>query len=278
MTGNVTRLDFPKPFGSRYSARVHPEAFKLGSMTVYWYGVMVALAFIVGMWTAVRRAPRAGLAPERVADLIPWLIVAGLVGARIWFVVTYWDAFFAGKPWWEVFMIRHGGLVFHGGLIGAVAMVIIYARWKKLPLFKLGDTLTPSIALGHVFGRIGCFLNGCCHGSACDLPWAVRFPPEHATGGEPIHPTQLYEAGLNLLLYAGLAWLYRHKRFDGQVFGVYLIAYAILRAVVEVFRGDYGDHHWGPMTPGQAISGILLVAGVLFLHFTRRAARLSRKA
>jgi len=257
---------------------VHPEAFKLGSITVYWYGVMVALAFIAGMWTAVRRAPRDRLAPERVADLVPWLIVAGLAGARTLFVITYWDEFFAGKPWWEVFMIRHGGLVFHGGLVGAVAMVIVYARWKKLPLLKLGDTLSPSIALGHVFGRIGCFLNGCCHGSACDLPWAVRFPDEHATGGQPVHPTQLYEAGLNLVLYVGLAWLYRHKRFDGQVFGVYLIAYAILRAVVGVFRGDYGTNRWGPLTPGQVISGLLFVAGLLFLHFTRRAAASSRKA
>jgi phosphatidylglycerol:prolipoprotein diacylglycerol transferase len=257
---------------------VHPEAFKIGSLTIYWYGVMVALAFIAGLWTAVRRAPRDGLAPDKVADLAPWLIVAGLVGARALFVLSYWKEYFADQPWWEVFMIRHGGLVFYGGFIGAVAAVILYARWKQLPLVKLGDTLAPSIALGHVFGRIGCFLNGCCHGAACTLPWGVRFPAEHASGGQPVHPTQLYEAGLNLLLYAGLAWLHRRKTFHGQVFGVYLLGYAVLRAGVEFFRGDYGDHRLGPFTPGQAISVLIFAVGLAFLHLTRRASGAASKA
>jgi phosphatidylglycerol:prolipoprotein diacylglycerol transferase len=257
---------------------VHPEAFKLGSLTIYWYGVMVALAFIAGMWTAVRRAPRDGLSPEKVADLAPWLIVAGLVGARVLFVISYWGEFFADKPWWEVFMIRHGGLVFYGGFIGAAAAGVIYARWKKLPLITLGDTIAPSIALGHMFGRLGCFLNGCCHGAACNLPWAVRFPPDHVTGGQPVHPTQLYEAGLNLLLYLGLAWLHPRKKFAGQVFGVYLLGYAVLRAFVELFRGDYGEHHLGPLTPGQAISVVIFGVGIAFLLLTRRAAITGPKA
>jgi phosphatidylglycerol:prolipoprotein diacylglycerol transferase len=157
-------------------------------------------------------------------------------------------------------------------LIGAVLSAVVYVKWKRLPSMKVGDALAPSIALGHVFGRLGCFLNGCCYGSACSLPWAVHFPPEHETGGTGVHPTQLYEAGLNLLLYFGLETLYRRKRFDGQVFGLYLMAYSVLRVGVELFRGDYGAHRIGPFTPGQAISAVILTAGAAILWIQSRPA------
>lgn len=232
---------------------------------------MVALAFLAGLWTATRRCPKDGLRPEAIADLGPWLIVAGLVGARALYVVSYWRESFAGEPWWEVFMIHHGGLVFYGGLIAAALSAVVYVKWKKLPPMKVGDALAPSIALGHVFGRLGCFLNGCCYGSACSAPWAVHFPSGHETGGAGVHPTQLYEAGLNLLLYGALEKLYRKKRFDGQVFGLYLIAYAVLRVGVELFRGDYGAHRLGPFTPGQVVSAVILAVGATILWVQYRA-------
>ena len=239
-------------------------------MPVYWYGVMVAVGFLTGIWTATRRCVRDGLDPHKIADLAPWLIVSGLVGARILYVITYWKQSFAGEPWWEVFMIRHGGLVFYGGLIGAVLATIVFVKWKKLPPLKVGDALAPSIALGHMFGRIGCLLNGCCYGSLCSLPWAIHFPNEHETGGAGVHPTQLYESGLNLLLFVALEMLYRRKKYDGQVFAIYLVAYAIIRAVVEVFRGDYGTHKLGVFTPGQIVSlGILLIGVVLLVWLPR---------
>ncbi len=252
---------------------MHPIAFKIGSLTIHWYGVMVALAFIAGLWTATRRCPKDGLRPEAIADLGPWLIVAGLVGARALYVISYWRESFAGEPWWEVFMIHHGGLVFYGGLIAAVLSALVYVKWKKLPPMKVGDALAPSIALGHVFGRIGCFLNGCCYGSACSAPWAVHFANDHETGGAGVHPTQLYEAGLNLLLYLALEKLYWKKRFDGQVFGLYLIAYAVLRVGVELFRGDYGAHRLGPFTPGQVISAVILGAGAVILWIQSRGSK-----
>jgi phosphatidylglycerol:prolipoprotein diacylglycerol transferase len=252
---------------------VHPIAFQIGSLTIHWYGVMVALAFLAGLWTATRRCVKDGLRPESMADLGPWLIVAGVVGARALYVITYWRESFAGQPWWEVFMIHHGGLVFYGGLIAAVLSAVVYVKWKKLPPMKVGDALAPSIALGHVFGRLGCFLNGCCYGSACALPWAVHFPTAHETGGAGVHPTQLYEAGLNLVLYAGLAWLHRRKRFDGQVFGLYLIAYALLRVGVEIFRGDYGAHRIGAFTPGQVVSAVILAAGTAILWIQARGSK-----
>jgi phosphatidylglycerol:prolipoprotein diacylglycerol transferase len=155
------------------------------------------------------------------------------------------------------------GLVYYGGLIGASLATIIYARRAKLVLWRLADVMAPSIPLGHAFGRVGCFMTGCCYGRPTDLPWAVHFPKEHWTHGIGVHPVQLYESSLNLIFYALLALLYRKRKFDGQVFAVYLIGYSILRAFTETFRGDYTQHYLGGvLTPGQTVSAIIFVLGV----------------
>ena len=160
-------------------------------------------------------------------------------------------------------MIQHGGLVYYGGLIGATIAAAGYLAWKKLPVWKIADILAPSIALGSVFGRIGCLLNGCCYGRLCDLPWAIHFPADHETHGAGVHPTEIYDALLNLLLYAFLAWLFRRKKFDGQIFATYLILYAVCRSIVEYFRGDYpADHIHAGLTSAQLVSVPIFVAGL----------------
>jgi phosphatidylglycerol:prolipoprotein diacylglycerol transferase len=260
---------------------VQSIAFKLGPITVHWYGVMMALAFIAGLWTASRRCKRDGIAPEKILDLGPWLIIGAIIGARILYVFTFWREQFAADPFPEIFMVQHGGLVYYGGLIGASLACILYSRIRKVPLWKLGDIMAPSIALGYVFGRIGCLMNGCCYGRACSMPWAIRFPEKHAThplGMEatPVHPTQIYDSLLSLLLYLGLAWLYRRKKFDGQVFGAYLVCYALTRSFVEYFRGDYPAYqHFlgGWATPAQLVSIGILFAGVGLLFALRRFAQ-----
>ena len=241
---------------------MHPIAFQLGSFTIHWYGVMIALAFLAGLWTASRRARRENIPGEKITDIVLWLMVGAFAGAHFVYVTTYWKDEYAGRPLSEIFMIRNG-FVYYGGFIGAGVAAFIYIRWKKLPLWKTADVLAPSIALGNVFGRIGCFLNGCCYGRACDLPWAVRFPSDHPTGGAPVHPTQIYDSLDNFLLYLLLAWLFRHKKFDGQVFATYLIGYAITRSIMECFRGDYPpDHiHYG-LTPGELVSIPIFIAGL----------------
>lgn len=254
---------------------MHPIAFKLGPLTVHWYGIMMAIAFIAGLWTASRRGRRDGISAEKILDIGPWLIVGTIVGARILHVATYWHEEFAGKPILEIFAVWHGGLVFYGGLIGASLATILYARWKQIPLWKLADVLAPSIPLGYVFGRIGCFLNGCCYGRACDLPWAVAYPPNNLNGAPtfPVHPVQIYDSLMNLGLYIGLAWLYRRKKFDGQVFGAYLLCYAVTRSIAESFRGDYDQYHIHGalhLTPGQLVSIGIFVAGIALLVVLRR--------
>jgi phosphatidylglycerol:prolipoprotein diacylglycerol transferase len=133
-------------------------------------------------------------------------------------------------------------------------------------MWKGGDILAPSVALGHAIGRIGCLFNGCCYGRACNLPWAVHFPAGHATYPNGVHPTQIYESVLNFLLYAGLAWLYRKKKFDGQVFASYLVGYACIRSFVEMFRGDYPQYYFGGwVTPAHLVSIAILAAGLVLL-------------
>jgi phosphatidylglycerol:prolipoprotein diacylglycerol transferase len=266
---------------------VHPIAFHVGSFPVHSYGVMIALAFIAGLWTATRRARHEKISGEHIADITLWLMAGGMIGARIVYVATYWREEFADQPFSEIFMIQHGGLVYYGGLIGATIAGIIFIYWKKLPLWKTADVLAPSIALGNVFGRIGCLLNGCCFGRVCAAPWAVRFPNnsyawnqhyQQGLVGEhdlslPVHPTEIYDALLNFAVYVFLAWLFRHKKFDGQIFATYLLCYAVTRSFVEYFRGDYTNLHYHlGLTPAQWISVPIFVAGLAL------AAILSRRA
>ncbi|HWH68129.1 MAG TPA: prolipoprotein diacylglyceryl transferase, partial [Candidatus Sulfotelmatobacter sp.] len=233
----------------------------------HWYGVMVALGFLAGLWTASRRGLREGVPAEKILDLGPWLIVGAIVGARTLYVLSYWREQFADKPLSEIFMVQHGGLVYYGGLMGSCLACILYARLKKVRLWQLADIMAPSVALGYVFGRIGCLMNGCCYGRACTLPWAIHFPVGHETYPNAVHPTQIYDSLLNLGFYLALAWLYRHKKFEGQVFAAYLIGYALLRSLVEAFRGDYPQYqHYlgGWATPAHLVSiGILAVGLVL---------------
>lgn len=245
---------------------VHKIAFELGSLTVTWYGVFLACGFMAGIWTASRRALLRGFDPEVIMDLGPWLLVGAIVGARALYVITYWKESFAGEPFKETFMVQHGGLVYYGGLIGASLACMIFAALRKLPLWGLADVLAPSIALGCFFGRWGCLMNGCCYGKPTTLPWGIQFPKGHETYPNYVHPTEIYDSLLNLALYGLLAWLYRRKKFDGQVFAVYLIGYAVLRSFVELFRGDYTPtHYWGGLTPAQLVSIGIAAAGALLL-------------
>lgn len=252
---------------------MHPIAFQLGPLTIYWYGILAALGFIVGTWTASRRAVLDKLRPEQISDAMPWILIGTIIGARALHVISYWNDEFAGKPLIEIFKIQNGGLVYYGGFIGAIVAVLIYTRLKKIPLWKFGDAMAPSIALGHAFGRIGCLMTGCCFGKECSAPWAITFPTGHEThpvgqAAIPVHPTQIYEALLNFGLYLFLAWLYRRKKFNGQIFATYLLCYAALRSFVEVFRADYKPSEYffnGHVSPGQFVSiGIVTAAVILF--------------
>ena len=252
-------------------------AFQLFGLQVYWYGILTAIGFVLGFATASRRAPKAGIPGDYVVNLAPWIIIGAVIGARLLYVVSYWDKEFAGKPLSTIFNMR-SGLVYYGGLIGASLGTSVYCRKHKLKLWTVADVMAPSVALGHAFGRVGCFMTGCCYGVPTDLPWAVHFPKDHWTHGVGVHPTQLYESGLNFALYLFLAWLFQRRKFQGQVFAAYLMCYAVLRAAVESFRGDYHEFYIGGIaTPGQTVSIVIMAAG-LGLWWKQRSARIQPPA
>jgi len=250
-----------------------PVAFQIGAWPIHWYGVLVMLGFLAGIWVAAWRAPLVGLTRDQVYDLEPWLIVGALVGSRLWYVASYWEEEFAGRAWWTIFMTRQGGLVFHGGLVGATLGAFLFIWRRKLRWLRVADLLAPSIALGYFFGRLGCFMTGCCFGTVSHLPWAVCFPNQSLAWNHqyqdgligpldatlPVHPTQLYESASGLLLFALLVWWLPRRRFDGQVFGWYLVGNSAVRFGIEFLRGDYHVRHLG----GWATSAQLFCLGLL---------------
>ena len=235
---------------------MHPLLFHLGSLQIHTYGVLVAAGFLIGITTAAHRAKSAGIEPERINDLGVILIVAGMLGGKLFHILFFWHDFITGWRAVGIASLREG-FVFFGGFLAASLATVVYARIKKLPLAKIADAFAPSCALGHAFGRLGCFFEGCCFGQACSWPWAARFP----FSPTPRHPTQLYEAAGNLIIFGALSIYYRRKRFDGQVWWLYVLSYGVLRFIVEFFRGDYEVHYFGVFTFGQFIAvGMILVA------------------
>ncbi len=238
-------------------------------LPLHTYGLLIAAGFIVGIGLAQREAKRRGQDPERIADLSFWILVAALVGSRVYFILVNWHDYFGAGSFLvqtpvgripKVLAIWEGGLVFYGGFIGAVVAAWFYLRKHKMNFLAHADTLIPSVAIGHFFGRLGCFGAGCCWGDVAHgrLPWLAEFPPESLAfqtfAGRPnpdaylaadhlhtlpLHPTQLYESfgelGIFLLL---VLWVRPRKRFHGEVLATWLMVYAVLRTVVETFRGD----------------------------------------
>src|SRR5436309_2339388 len=183
---------------------MYPRLLELGPVTVYTYGVLLAAAYLLGLKLALTRAKNRGLDEARVLDLGIYIIIAALVGAKLLLLVTDFNSF-KGNPRELLTLARSGG-VFYGGLILAVAVSLWYIRRVGLPLWTTCDVFAPGIALGHVIGRFGCFFAGCCYGRETSVPWAITFhdPFARANVGTPLdtplHPTQLYESGAELLI------------------------------------------------------------------------------
>jgi phosphatidylglycerol:prolipoprotein diacylglycerol transferase len=220
-----------------------PKLLDLGPFSVYSYGLLLALAYLAGLQMAVWRAKARGLDGTKILDLGVGVIIAALVGAKLMLLVVDFDYFSANPA--ELLSLARSGGVFYGGLILASLVAIWQVRRLHLPVWATGDIIAPGIALGHVIGRLGCFLGGCCYGRETHLPWAVTFtsPLALANVGTPLnvplHPTQLYEAGAAAIILAGLLVFERRGRtFPGRTFWVYILVYAISRFVIEFFRGD----------------------------------------
>lgn len=209
-----------------------------------------------------RSARRSGfLAESEVFDLVLVVVMAGFVGARLFYVVQEW-------PWYqsqpiEILKIWKGGLVYYGGAAASLAALFIFVRRRGGSFLKTSDFVIPYIPLVHVFGRVGCFLNGCCYGKVCHLPWAVKFP----SLAEPVHPIQLYEAAFNLVLFGILLRLGPEGR--GRTTALYLILYSLGRFFLEFLRGDQTPLLFS-LTLQQVLSLVFLLAGASLYAISRR--------
>ena len=233
-----------------------PVLFHVGTFAVHTYGLVLMIAFLSALSYAYKgsqRHPDPAVPSDNVLDVGIWIIIAGVVGSRLLFVLIGWHDYRSAPDFpANLFKVWQGGLSFHGGLFGGIAAGVAYCLIKRLPVLKVADLFTPGVMLAYAIGRVGCFLNGCCYGAPTTMPWGIRF---HESDGPvpyltpPSHPTQVYSTLLSLVFFAGLVWLQGHRRYLGQVSCWYILLAATERFLMEIWRaGTTSDLvHVGPI-------------------------------
>jgi len=247
---------------------MHPILFTIGSITIYSYGVMLALAVLVCTYLLSNDAKRYHISQETAYDLVFWCMVGGFIAARIFYVFLVWDYYKDNLL--EILMLQKGGLAWQGGFLGGVLAGVWFARSKKLLLRPLLDLAAPYIALGQAIGRIGCFFNGCCYGKP--VAWGIYYP----THGARLYPTQLFEfAGLFIIFLilkkaqqkGTVPWNTRGQSPSGFIFIFYLWLAAIERFIVEFYRGD-AIPFWLGLSLAQYVAlGVFITGLVLMMVF-----------
>ena len=253
-----------------------PRLLELGPISIYSYGVLLAAAYLVGLWFATVRARARGLDANRVTDLGIYIIISALVGAKLLLVVVEFDHFRQDPA--ELWTIVRSGGVFYGGLLLAVGVAFWYMRRHRLPLWTTCDAFAPGIALGQAVGRLGCLMAGCCYGSPTELPWGVTFthPLAAANVGTPLdvslHPTQLYES-VAVLVILGILLLMERRgaSFPGRTFWSYLLLYPTARFGIEFFRGDPRGTVFEVLSTSQFVSLMLIPISLVMLFWLHRS-------
>jgi phosphatidylglycerol:prolipoprotein diacylglycerol transferase len=249
---------------------VFPQLFHIGSFALPTYGFLVAIGVFVGLMVAANLSERQGMDPEKAWNLGIIAILSALLGAKILLIINDWS-YYTRNPH-EIFSLStlQAGGVFYGGLIAAVTASVWYIRRNHMPVLRTSDAFAPGLALGHVFGRFGCFSAGCCFGKPTSLPWGVTFtnPLAYINSGTPLNvrlqPTELYEAAVELINFFVLLWIFKNKKFEGQVIGAYLFLYGVARFFLEFLRDDpgRGSVFGGAMSGTQLISIFMVLAGL----------------
>ncbi len=252
---------------------MYPQLFHSGRLFLPTYGLFVATGVLIGLWISVRNSARQGINPDKAWNLGILVVLCGILGAKILYIINDWSSYVAHPA--EIFSIStlQAGGVFSGGLIGALLAAVWYIRKHHLPALATCDAFAPGLALGHAIGRIGCFAAGCCWGKPTTHWWGVTFtnPVANALVGTPLNealePTQLFESAVELANFILLMWMFKRKKFDGQVFGAYLILYGVARFFLEFLRDDpgRGQVFGNLMTGTQLISiGLVILGGVIW--------------
>lgn len=254
-----------------------PILFELPAwnIKIHAYGVMILVACTGALWITAWRARRQGLRVDAVYELAAWLFLGGVIGARALYVIQHPETIHTPL---DLIRSWQGGNVFYGCIMGGLAGSLIYWWRTPFPFWAMADAVAPALAVGIMFGRIGCFLNGCCYGAVCHLPLplSVRYPagshawfaqveagnlPPAAALSLPVHPTQLYAAGAGLLLLSVLSLYFPRRRRDGSVMVLLMVLYPLTRWPIEMLRGDEQVFFAG-MTLSQGISLGLFLLGI----------------
>jgi len=254
-----------------------PKIFTIGNFFLPTYGILIALAFLVGLFVTIRLARQVHLPEEKITNLVIYCALAGLVGAKLLMFLFDWRVYW-NRPS-EIFSLSTlmAAGVYQGGFVLAVIVAILYMTRNGLPILETCDVFSPGIAIAHAIGRLGCFAAGCCWGLETHVPWAVTFtnPDAKEISGTPLnvplHPTQLYESAANALIFVFLYWRFRRTHFAGEIFGWYLMLYSTARFIIEFFRFHEQGLHAG-FSITQWISLGTLAAGAWLIAW-RRALR-----
>jgi len=259
---------------------VHPTLFRFHGLELHSYGLLLAIAFLVGIQLFLKRGAERGLPEDKLSTLSLLLLVLAIVGGRGLYVLTHWSDY--GRDLGGVFRIWEGGLMLYGGYFLAITGGILYVRRAGLSVWRVGDAAAPSMALGIGIGRLGCFLNGCCFGLPSHLPWAIRFPPGSYSNfvfpNEALQPSQLYLAGAGVALFVLLLRWDRLPRFDGCLFWTYIALDAVLRFVIDFTRYYDSTSYLGKIGPfpfnvNQVFSAVLVMAALFMLKRLQHADR-----
>ncbi|MBD3181197.1 prolipoprotein diacylglyceryl transferase [Candidatus Poribacteria bacterium] len=245
---------------------MRPTLFTIGSLPVRGYGLMVALGFLIAIFYASRKAKKEGIPPQIIFDLGLYVLISALLGARLFHTFQHLNSY---ESIWDAFKIWQGGLAYYGGLMLAVIVTVVYLRWKKISIVRVGDIIAPAMILGMAFGRIGCFLAGCCFGKPTSLPWGMSFPEGSLAwlemGSQKIHPTQLYSFLSLLIIFALLNLLRKYFKIPGQIFMLTIMTYSVFRFLIDFIRYYTPDEKIGALTTSQVVSILAFIISSIFL-------------
>lgn len=266
-------------------------------LPIFGYGAMLVAGILACGWTAARRAPLASADPTFAREMAVWIVLSGVAGARIFHLVQYRERVYANCVTLLDYVkasvnLPDGGLVLYGGIILATITYFVMCRMKKVDPLKFGDAMIPAVFVGIAFGRLGCFLNGCCYGNACSLPWAVQFPKDSvpwnalvqrgflmpdALQTMSLHPTQIYSSINGVILALIMIAYYRYRKGDGSVIALAMMLYPISRISLEILRNDELGQLGTGLTISQLVSLGVLSAGILlsWWSWTRPSSQLS---
>jgi len=244
---------------------IDPVLLSIGPFQIRYYGLFFVLGFVIAYFLLVHLAKKKELSftKDDIADLLLYIIIGAILGARIFYVFVYNLPFYLSNPF-EIIAVWHGGLSFHGGIIGAALVGIYFTKRKKIDFYELADIVVIPLALGLALGRLGNFINGELYGRVADVPWAVKFPD--AEGFR--HPSQIYASIKDLLIFFTL-WVIKDKNLPkGFMFWLFVVMYSTLRFIVGFFRAPDPQLGFilGPLTMGQILSIIMFFVGIFFIN------------